>query len=60
MFSEPGCSSMDKSGNCEILIQTWKLKKQIQFNSFCLQFDDWMLWKEQRKFPRKQDNMKPE
>ena len=34
MFSGPGCSSWDKPGNCEILIQTWKLKKQIQFNSF--------------------------
>jgi len=42
MFSGPGCSSWGKPGNSEILIQTWKLKKQIQINSFCPQFDDWM------------------
>ena len=30
-------------GKCEIWIQRWKLKKQIQYKSFCIQFDDWML-----------------
>ena len=25
------------------LVRIWKLKKQIKFNSFCLQFDNWML-----------------
>ena len=30
-------------GECKIGIQKWKLKKQIQFNYFGLQFDDWML-----------------
>ena len=27
-------------GYCQIWIQIWKLKKQIQFNSFCHQIDD--------------------
>ena len=30
-------------GKCEIWTQLWELKKQIQFNSLCLQFDDWIL-----------------
>ena len=30
-------------GQFEIWIQIWKLKQQIQFNSFCQQFDDWLL-----------------
>ena len=32
-------------GYCEIWIQTWKRKKPIQINSFCLQFDDKILSK---------------
>ena len=27
----------------EIWIQIWKLKAQIQFNSICQQFDNWLL-----------------
>ena len=31
-----------------IWFQVWKLKlKQIQFYSFCIQFDDWMPWEEE-------------
>ena len=34
---------------CEIWIQIWKRKKPIQFHSYCLQFDDRMLWKKNRE-----------
>ena len=30
-------------GLCEIWTRIWELKKQIPFNSLCLQFDDWIL-----------------
>ena len=30
-----------------------KGKKEIPFNSFCLQYDDWMIVKVQRKLPAK-------
>ena len=33
-------------GYCEICTQIWGFKKQIQFNSLRLQFDDWILQKE--------------
>ena len=40
-------------GKCKISIQIWKLKRQIQFYSFCLEFGDLMLLKESRKLSRK-------
>ena len=30
-------------GLCKIWTQIWEFKKQIQLNSLCLQFDDWIL-----------------
>lgn len=33
-----------------------KLKKEIQFNPFWLQFDDWLIQKEKRKFQCVREN----
>ena len=37
----------------KIWFQIWKLLRKIQLNSFCLQYDYWMLWNKCRKLSQK-------
>ena len=52
--SGPSCSKLglDNPRLVRNLNQIWKIKKWIQFNSFCQQVDDWMLLKITEKIIR--------
>ena len=38
-------------GLCKFWTQIWQLKKPIQLNSLCIQFDDWMCSKNRENYP---------